>query len=341
MRKKKILVTGGTGFLGKATVPVLRQLFEVDVLSRSQNSEIAGDLTHWNADLNISEIRKRQYDILLHMAGLYDLHASEEDCNKSNISTLSTALTIAQASDIPHFINTSSVAAAINSPLKSIKPYDLYLDKSFPDDYSRSKAFGEKLLQYRAESSGLSILNLRLGVLVGSTSHGTIDRLDGPYLAPQVIGKIRPLLLALKMKSMTLPGRYDTEIPVVPVDRMAKALADLCSWLLETARSGTYRSLHLTPEEGLGIEALYISTLRHLNIPIEKVTLVDFPNEKLLLKASHLLAKFPEREMHYILNFPRYESSETAQILGSKWCPKFRDYENTFWSGYEKYISHR
>nr|BFD68290.1 hypothetical protein HAGR004_33120 [Bdellovibrio sp. HAGR004] len=44
MTKPRILVTGGTGFLGKRVLPLLREKFEVDVLSRSGKTEVQGDL---------------------------------------------------------------------------------------------------------------------------------------------------------------------------------------------------------------------------------------------------------------------------------------------------------
>ena len=73
IKKLKILVTGGTGFLGKQVVPLLRQNNIVDVISRADGAEIKGDLTQWNAGLDIEKLREKKYDIFLHMAGLYDL----------------------------------------------------------------------------------------------------------------------------------------------------------------------------------------------------------------------------------------------------------------------------
>lgn len=337
MPKRKILVSGGTGFVGKFTVPLLKEHFEVDVISRKPGSEVQGDLTLWDGGLDLDKLKDRNYDVFLHMAGLYDLEANEVDCNQHNVNALGTALKVATQIKVKAFVNTSTVAAAINSPLRMVKPYDLQLTKSFPDAYSLSKANGEELL--KNWSADFKKINLRLGVLVGDSHRGGIDRLDGPYAALDAFKKIKTVLEKVPTV-LPLPGREQGRMPLVPVDVAASAIAQFCLWSLKD-NSESYQSFHLTPEEGTSVRELYEWILQGLKISHKGIRLVDIMGESLLINMTHSLAGLPKEQLYYLLNFPLYDSSETERVLGKNWCPEFSLYKETLWSGYEAFISNR
>ncbi|MEK2646559.1 SDR family oxidoreductase [Bdellovibrio sp. BCCA] len=339
MTRPRILVTGGTGFLGKKVIPLLREKFEVDVLSRSGKTEVQGDLTQWNAGLDFDFLKNKKYSLFLHMAGLYDLTASKVDCYQHNISTMGTALKVAEALNIPFFLNTSTVAAGVNSSLTSVKPFDLNFSKPFPDAYSESKALGEQVLHNWPVQNVKGRINLRLGVLVGDTKTGSIERIDGPYYAAEAFKKIRTVIESFPT-AVPLPGNPNVRLPLVPVDKAAAAIVKFCEWTLADKPQG-YLSYHVTPTYGLGAKDFYISALKNQAIPHKGVVLVDQISEALILKVSKFLAKFPEEELYYLMNFPIYDTQTTREILGENWCPEFKEYEQTFWSGYEKFVSDR
>lgn len=339
MTRPRILVTGGTGFLGKKVLPLLREKFEVDVLSRSGRTEVLGDLTQWNAKLDLEALKEKKYALFLHMAGLYSLKANAVDCNQHNISAMGIALKVADTLNIPYFINTSTVAAAINSSLPVVKPYDLNLVKPFPDAYSCSKAQGEQVLINWPAKNLRARVNLRLGVLVGDSKNGEIERIDGPYNSPEAFEKLRSTIKSIPTR-LFLPGKETTHLPLVPVDKAAMAIVQFCQWSLEKQPEG-YLSFHVTPKQGLGVAELYSSTLKALAISHKGISLVSKVPDSLMLKVSAVLAKFPEEELYYLLHLPVYDSTATREILGENWCPEFKEYENIFWSGYEKFISNR
>lgn len=338
MSKSKILVTGGTGFLGKKLVPLLREHVEVHVLSRSGYTEITGDLTQWNAGLNLDAIKKQNYQAIVHLAGLYDLKASSAECALHNTFGTDNVLKISQYAQIPILLNTSSVAAAINSKRQIVGPLDLNFQSAFPDAYSETKASCEQTIQNWKGASALRI-NLRLGVLVGSSKEGDIERIDGPYHAPETFQRLRKVIEGFP-GVLPLPGKKSGRIPLVPVDAAAHAIAQILLWSLSTSEKG-YRSFHITPKGGLPIEQLYLKTLNYLGIQKKDITLVDQLPDALMAKISSWVAKFPESEMKYLLAFPEYDSTSTRRLLGEDWCPEFDQYEKIFWSGYEKFLSNR
>lgn len=337
MPKRKILVSGGTGFVGKFTVPFLREHFEVDVISRKPGSEVQGDLTLWNGGLDLESLKKKNYDVFLHMAGLYDLEANEVDCNQHNVNALGVALKVASELNVKTFVNTSTVAAAINSPLRLVKPYDLQLTKSFPDAYSLSKANGEELL--KNWNGSFKKINLRLGVLIGDSQIGKIDRLDGPYAAIQAFRKLKKVLEKFPT-ALPLPGKEQSRLPLVPVDMAAFAITQFCLWGLKEELQD-YKSFHITPEQGASVKEVYEWILKGLDISHKGIYLVDVLGESLLIKLTHSLAGLPKEQLYYMLNFPNYDSSETEEVLGKNWCPEFSKYQETLWSGYEAFISNR
>lgn len=339
---KRIFITGGTGFLGQRTVALLEKHFTVTVLSRNARPSDAkfliGDLKSWNAGVDSKSLEPGQYDLMLHMAGLYDLRAGEADSYIHNVVATNHALALAQKLKIPKFIFTSSVAASINSPLKQVKPYDLLFTRPFPDFYSEAKALCEQMIYNWSDGPSLKV-NLRLGILTGDTQTGEIERIDGPYHAYRAFEKARTLIEKWP-GFLPLPGDDRQKMPFVPVDIAAEAIRKFCEWTLRSEEEGN-RSFHLVPTLGVGVRDFYKSILKNLFIRHQKIYLLEgWPLGVINPFAEHLL-NFPREELTYLLKFPAFDTTSTRLILGDGWCPEYGQYEKTLWRGYEKFISNR
>lgn len=332
-------MTGSTGFLGTYVLERLRKKYNVEIISRSATDGVRGDLTQWNAGLGDSKPFKKKYSLFLHLAGLYDLQASSTDCFLQNVVATSHALKLSQDLGIPVFVNTSSVAAAINSKRSVVRPQDLDLLTPFPDAYSETKAQTEKMVQTWPKEGPACRINLRPGVIVGPTTGEAIQRIDGPYNGPEIFGKLRGLIEKIP-GPIPLPGSASRHIPVIPVDVCADAIVKIVADALENPRTG-YFSYHLAPEKGLSIPDFYATVLKNLGFQKRRVQLIRSLPQFVIQKFSEWALRFPEEELNYLLAFPRYDVNDLRPLLGEGWCPEFAEYEQAFWSGYEKYVSNR
>lgn len=335
MNKPRVLLSGGTGFLGKQILPLLNQWAEVDIISRSGKTSVKGDLSLWDGGMDLELLTEKKYAAFIHLAGLYDLTAERDAVLLNNVVATSNALAVAQKAEIPIFVNASSIASATNILKPSVSPYDLSFTTKFPDYYAESKALGEQLLINWSDGVP-SRLNLRFGILIGDSIEGKIERIDGPYHTPQVMKKIGDMLNSWG-KMMIFPGNEKVHLPLVPVNQAAAAANNLIKWMFEKQMEG-YKSFHLSPQEGLSVRGLYSSTLKHLNLSNSFLLTHHLP-ETLITKIGHQFLGFPEEQVRYALDLPNYDSTDTRLILGDQWCSEFSEYETIFWSGYEKFIS--
>lgn len=331
----KILISGGTGFLGKFTTRELKKNHELALISRKAGFDVQADLTSWDAGMNIENI-KGKYDLFLHMAGLYDLRATLEDSLLQNVSATHNALTICQKANIPHFVHISTVA--VTAPATVDRNVDVAIDTSckFPDFYSYSKAHAENLVRTWQTHLFKSKTIIRLGILVGDSIDGFIERIDGPYHTPEFLRKIQKRNY---QGPLILPDSEYHRLPIVPVDAAAHAIAQIVSYIERNNTTGT-NGLYLTPKRGLSASDLYRATLQHLNMKNNLLTTTLMPKQFAKFLGEKLL-HIPQEELEYLLSLSTFDTTRAEDWAGKNWCPEFEIYENAFWSGYEKYISNR
>jgi UDP-glucose 4-epimerase len=337
--KPRILMTGATGFLGKAVLPLLKNDFDVEYLSRSGAGGHKADITQWNCGIKSPQQSFTQkFDLFLHLAGHYDLLATEQDCFMNNVLGTTEVLRLCQVLNIPRVINISSVAAAINSKQPTVSPLDLDLDSPFPDAYSKSKALAEKIF-FSWNGLPQVRINLRLGVLVGDSKNGEIARLDGPYCAIAAFKDLKNSIIA-NLPIIPMPGNAKTQMPLVPVDQCAWAIAKFCHYTL-SLNDKTSQSFHITPKIGVTVLDLYTALMKYVGLGHKKIELSTRWPAELTQLISKYLFHFPQEQLNYLMSFPKYSTAESSIILGSDWCSEFSQYQDQFWGGYEKFISNR
>ncbi len=159
----KILVTGGSGFVGSYLLPLLKKNNKVVVLSHigkdDLGSKAIGGVEYVKGDvMNKNDIRKAfPADIVYHLAACLD----ESDPRMYDINAVGTmnVIDVAKEFGVKQFIflSSSGVLGETKEPAREDMPYNP------KTEYEKSKAVGEKELV----SSGLNYTIIRSPVMLG------------------------------------------------------------------------------------------------------------------------------------------------------------------------------
>jgi farnesol dehydrogenase len=187
----KVLLTGGTGFLGRAIVRALAERgHELVVFARAASaSGLPGTLFDGDVrDLAALTRAAAGCDAMLHAAALVSLwRRRRADFDDINVGGLKNAVAAAEAARIERVLYTSSFLAL--PPADGTTPLEL-------NDYQRTKVAADRLSD-RYVGEGRPLIRLYPGVVYGPgalTEGNLLGRLIGDHLArklPGLIGRER------------------------------------------------------------------------------------------------------------------------------------------------------
>lgn len=167
---EKLLFTGGTGFLGNNTKPVLDKIYAVTTIGISDKDEIKANFVNEIPDL------PARYDVVLHAAGKAHIYPKtpEEiqafyDVNYQGTRNLCRALEKVGAPKSFIFISTSAVYGIDNGN---------YVTEDYPlngdSPYARSKIMAEEFLQDWCSRNKVVLTILRPSLIAGENAPGNL-----------------------------------------------------------------------------------------------------------------------------------------------------------------------
>jgi NAD(P)-dependent dehydrogenase (short-subunit alcohol dehydrogenase family) len=358
-------VTGATGFIGKRLVKKLleRKGSTVYFLLRGESAgkaaalrdywgvsatravAVHGDLTAKKLGVSADDIKKLkgQIDHFYHLAAVYDLGADEESQVAVNIDGTRNTVEFAKAIEAAHFHHVSSIAAA--GLYEGVFREDMFEEaENYEHPYFRTKHESEKIVRKECK---VPWTVFRPAMVVGDSTTGEMDKIDGPYYFFKLIQRMRQLLPPW-MPSVGLEGG---RVNIVPVDFVVDAL-DHISHQANVSK----KCFHLVDPVGYRVgDVLDIfSKAAHapkMNLFINAALLGFIP--KSVKKGLMALAPVrrirsavmkdlgvPEDMMSFI-NYPtRFDSRDmTAALKGSNIaCPNLRDYAWRLWDYWERHL---
>lgn len=179
MNTEKVLVTGGTGFLGYHVIKYLvSKGYEVIGIGRNSKNQIKNiGGTFIKVDLFLEEELKKlpnNFDYIVHCAGLSSPWGKTDDFIKGNIVSTKNILKFAKENkNLKKFINISTSSLYFDYTDR----YNIREDDELPDEfvnsYAETKYEGEILVKY----SGIKYITLRPRAIYGEYDKTIIPRL--------------------------------------------------------------------------------------------------------------------------------------------------------------------
>lgn len=356
-------VTGATGFIGKRLVKKLleRKGAVVHFLIRKESADkvadlrsfwgvgptraipVFGDLTAKKMGVAADDVKKLkgQIDHFYHLAAVYDLAADEETQVAVNIEGTRNTVDLAKAIDAGHFHHVSSIAAA--GLYEGVFREDMFEEAEGLDHpYFQTKHESEKIVR---QDCKVPWTVYRPAMVVGDSTTGEMDKIDGPYYFFKLIQRLRQLLPPW----MPTVGLEGGRVNIVPVDFVVNALN-----VISHQKDIGKKCYHLVDPVGYRVgDVLDIfSRAAHaprMNLFVNAALLGFIPKS---VKKS-LMALAPVRrvrnavmkdlglpeDMLTFVNYPtRFDCRETmAALKGSGVaCPNLKDYAWRLWDYWER-----
>ncbi|MEO7390772.1 MAG: SDR family oxidoreductase [Ramlibacter sp.] len=358
-------VTGATGFIGKRLVKKLleRKGSVVHFLIRKESEgkiaalreywgstaartvPVYGDLTSKKLGVAAEDQKKLkgQVDHFYHLAAVYDLGADEASQIAVNIEGTRNTVDLSKAIDAGHFHHVSSIAAA--GLYEGVFREDMFDEaENYDHPYFMTKHESEKIVR---KESKVPWTVYRPALVVGDSTTGEMDKIDGPYYFFKLIQRMRQLLPPW----MPMVGLEGGRVNIVPVDFVVD-----CLDFISHKPTINKKCFHLVDSEGYRVgDVLDIfSKAGHapkMNLFVNAALLGFIPKSvtKTLMSIKPVRRvkqaimndlRIPE-DMLTFVNYPtRFDRRELdAMLKGSGIeCPNLKDYAWRLWDYWERHL---
>lgn len=182
-RKMRILITGGTGFVGSRVARVLAEAGQ-EVTVTGRNRYRVGGAWHPNVQFVSSDIRDansvdsicRDQNVVIHAAAFAATWGDAKEFHAVNVQGTKNVVHACVGQPRVRVVHVSSTAIHFEFRDKQMVSEDAALPKRFACEYAKSKAAAEEVIR-RAVSNGLNVITLRARAVYGPGDNSLLPRL--------------------------------------------------------------------------------------------------------------------------------------------------------------------
>jgi thioester reductase-like protein len=331
----KILILGGTGFLGKYLVSELASIAsKIYVVTRSKNNNffsqfsnvelVLGDITDPEIikDVELKNSILSKCEIIIHAAALYEIKAEYEEIYLHNVmGTQNVLQLIKKASNLKAFYYVSTIAVADEQS-------DVLLETNLPersifnDNYSKTKYYAEKMVrEFSSHHLELPVRIIRPGVIVGDSKTGKISNINGPYYFINFLKKFAPIIKKLPILPLTF--NPDSHLHLIPVDHVANYIFLLISRDSKGVELRTYHLICIDPPK-ISEFIKDISQVLGFNTYFKPI------KNNLLFSSAMPLLNMPKEIIPFMFSRISYDKSLTLKDLPELKNSKYADFKKIF-----------
>jgi nucleoside-diphosphate-sugar epimerase len=178
---------------------------------------IEGDAASMDLGLSGAEVRAlgAEVDVIHHCAHVSYPGVDRETAEHTNVGGALEVLEVARACPSLRCVVHYSTASVSGDRSGLVREEDLDRGQGFHNVVEETSAKAERVM--RAAMPNVPVVVLRPSIVVGDSTTGEVDRMDGPYLLVLLMLTSPPDL------AMPLPGRGDVLLNMVPVDFVVRA----------------------------------------------------------------------------------------------------------------------
>ncbi len=344
----KLLITGGTGFIGKTFLLKSYNDFEkIYLLVRPHSLKkaftyfkdipniefVVGNILDNDVCESIKDLERicEEVDSIFHLAAIYDLDMSLVDAYTHNVIGVQNVLNLARKIKNLKFFHHVSTYAVNGNPKNRVYENDLNERASFSDHYSRSKMQGEHLV--RTMNIGKSQKRIyRPGIVVGSYETGLIQKIDGPYYFYNLVLKLKEFFPVIeKLGFFPFPYDESTSFPIIPVDTLTDWFANS---IAHPKNDEEIRTYHFISDRNIDLKNFLETSLKELglNIPVLQLNRSRF--YKFILPRLGI----PSGIVGYLYSGAQYDITQRKKDFPELVEVEYQDYASTLVKGFEKYI---
>lgn len=175
MKNKKIIITGGSGFIGKRFAKRLSKENQVIIVDKRENN--LENVNTKKIDLSKNETYTffEEADLVIHLAGFSDVKESVKNTRITYEDNLMSTITVLEnmlefnVKDIIYTSTSTIYGEDVPLPTKESE------SKNPISDYGASKLAGENIIKVKSHLNELNYNIYRLGNIIGGGGHGVVQ----------------------------------------------------------------------------------------------------------------------------------------------------------------------